>query len=124
MKKIMWLLMSLMLVSTVFAAQHRDPAEVQGMNNVMVEFQYQEQRESMEMSMSKLQTQQRERLNMLNDAIAIDQPDGSVLIEGTDEAKLFGIFKMQKKYVYKVGFTGDLEYKPRWYDFMWSGKKE
>lgn len=129
MKKMIWFLIGLMMVASVFAAgnqqqtqmQVQEQVNVQGLNRVQAQVQTQTQLQTMEQAMSRIRTQERERLNQLNNCVAtLDEDSGDVTVVGTQERRFLGLFRFQKWFTYRITEQGEVEYQARWHDFLWS----
>lgn len=145
MKKILWFLIGLMLISSVFAqgsnnaennqgfaekvqnmfqnrAQNMERVQSQHLERVQLRFQEQAQQQAMEQILARISENNQNSLNGLENAYAQLDTNDEVIIEGRGEALLFGLIRAQRRFEYRVTEQGDVIYQNKWYDRFWRGE--
>ena len=98
-------------------------SKVTGLENAILRVRNEETKQHLQQVMEKIQTQQRERLNRLEDLEIIEEEDEITAI-GKKEAKLFGLFKLKHMYRYEIQENGNVIRQKRMFDWLWRDIEE
>jgi len=127
MKKIITIILMLTLMSSLAFAQEGKAMEnkeqvinsaVQGLENAQLRVRTEEQKQHLNQVMEKIQEKQRIKLNKLSN-LEFEEKEDEVIIKGKKEAKLFGLFRVQKTHRYTISEEGEIKYQKRFFDFFW-----
>lgn len=107
------------LISNQEQEKHMEQAQVTGLPNAQLMVRNEEQKQHLEQVMAKIQAQRAEVLNRLNELTFEEEDEtGEITCEGKSEAKLLGLFKVQKSYQYRIREDGSVYRNRRWWEFM------
>jgi len=99
-------------------------SRVPGLENAVIRIRNEETQQVIEQVMERIQTQQRERLNKLENLEVQTGSDGSLKAEGLKQAKLFGFINIKRNVEYQIAENGELTRTRGLSDFLWKGLEE